>query len=274
MLWSLESVAWLTILLIGLPHGALDPLFAGQMNWLANLRRQLLFFAGYLALAAGVAISWYFMPLLMLIGFLVYSAWHFGGDYAQGLLRLSYGGLILSAPLVCAPVESGLLLQAVSLGESTTMLVRVSPAIAALCAVTLVLTYRISKLRQWAELALLWCSAVVFDPLFYFALYFCCAHSLRHYLHAFTDLNAYSTMHVMLTLVGFSAIAWLVGGGIYYGWLQPHGIEFSALVFIGLAALTVPHMIVMEWYQHWQRGQHALTATMVRNGNFQRGRLQ
>lgn len=262
MLWSLESIAWLFILGIGLPHGALDPLFAEQMRWLDNLQRRFLFFAGYLLLALVVALIWYLLPLFMLTAFLLYSAWHFGGDYVNGFLRFTYGGLILLAPLVWAPVESSEILQAVSLGQDTTFLISVAPAIAIACVAILLLVYRNRNLRHWAELAVLWCCAAVLDPLFYFAVYFCCAHSLRHYRQAFTELQNHSTYRLLLTLVGFSTIAWLAGGAGYYWWLEQRGVAFSALVFIGLAALTVPHMVVMETYHYWRQKQWPPTTTV------------
>ena len=72
--WSWPLLA-LGMLLVGLPHGAIDHLhqFPGK-RWVQLVP----YFALYLALGIGVLLFWWFSPPLALVVFLAYSAWHFG----------------------------------------------------------------------------------------------------------------------------------------------------------------------------------------------------
>ena len=72
--WSWPLLA-LGLLLVGLPHGAIDHLhqFPGK-KW-----SQLVpYFTLYLALGIGVLFFWWISPPLALVVFLAYSSWHFG----------------------------------------------------------------------------------------------------------------------------------------------------------------------------------------------------
>jgi lycopene beta-cyclase len=72
--WSWPLLAF-GLLLVGLPHGAIDHLhqFPGK-KW-----SQLLpYFGLYIGLGIGVLFFWWISPLLALLLFLAYSAWHFG----------------------------------------------------------------------------------------------------------------------------------------------------------------------------------------------------
>jgi len=72
--WS-WSLLGLGLLLVGLPHGAIDHLhqFPGK-KW-----SQLMpYFTLYIVLGIGVLLFWLFSPPFALVAFLAYSAWHFG----------------------------------------------------------------------------------------------------------------------------------------------------------------------------------------------------
>ena len=94
--FSIPLLLWLSliILLLGVPHGALDPIFAQQIFGVKGLLGWSLFAMFYLGLAGGVVLFWYVFPTLWLVGFLLISVWHFSADLAPGTLwlaRLSYG---------------------------------------------------------------------------------------------------------------------------------------------------------------------------------------
>lgn len=63
------------LLMVGLPHGAIDHLHQYPGKKLSQL---LPYFTLYIALGLGVLCFWLLAPPLALILFLVYSAWHFG----------------------------------------------------------------------------------------------------------------------------------------------------------------------------------------------------
>ena len=63
------------LLVVGIPHGALDHL----TGFISNKKKiSLKFIMIYLALMVPIFLLWYWFPVLGLIFFLIYSSWHFG----------------------------------------------------------------------------------------------------------------------------------------------------------------------------------------------------
>lgn len=93
----------LVILVAGLPHGAFD------LYILADLFKGRSFFwaiVGYLALIILTVLLWWLAPQLFLIGFLSYSAFHFGdSDWPADSVvnRLGWGSAIVTLPCLLAP---------------------------------------------------------------------------------------------------------------------------------------------------------------------------
>lgn len=74
-------VIFVLALLIGLPHGASDPLISYRSIW-HNGIDLLRFLSFYLAFAVLVVIIWWYWPALCFLAFWGYSAWHFGHDWS------------------------------------------------------------------------------------------------------------------------------------------------------------------------------------------------
>jgi hypothetical protein len=78
---SIELIAVaFVVLLLGVPHGALDPLFVRRLPGAHTVGGWLAFGMGYAVLAVAVVGLWVVSPSLFLAGFLVISALHFSGD--------------------------------------------------------------------------------------------------------------------------------------------------------------------------------------------------
>ena len=90
----------------------------------------------------------------------------------------------------------------------------------------------------------------ILPPLAAFALYFCVIHSARHLGYTWGRLRAlaYPPSILILLAVSFTLVTW--GVGIVIFWLMPTTeiIDGAILqiIFIGLAALTVPHMLLVD----------------------------
>ena len=76
-------LAAIFISLLGLPHGALDPVVAYQQKVWRKLPGLSLFLGVYILLAVGMIALWWSVPLLGFILFLSFSALHFGSDYLR-----------------------------------------------------------------------------------------------------------------------------------------------------------------------------------------------
>jgi Brp/Blh family beta-carotene 15,15'-monooxygenase len=96
-------VALAAVVIIGLPHGALDGAIAIHLGMSRNLLSLTRFLVLYIAAAAAVVGAWMMAPVACLLVFLVISMLHFGmgdvraGNGWQGMLEaLAHGGLVVA----------------------------------------------------------------------------------------------------------------------------------------------------------------------------------
>ena len=107
--------------------------------------------------------------------------------------------------------------------------------------------------RRWRSTALELCVlAILFaltPPLVGFAVYFCCVHSARHIASIMSSLRQHMSLAAVTVQAAiFSVGSWLAGA-VAIWWLADAGDPQPVVlrvVFIGLAALTVPHMILVD----------------------------
>jgi Brp/Blh family beta-carotene 15,15'-monooxygenase len=88
----------------------------------------------------------------------------------------------------------------------------------------------------------------IVPPLVGFALYFCVIHTGRHMQHIWHHLRRRATSrHILGEAALFTVASW-VGGVMIWLWLDSGNVsqDFLQVIFIGLAALTVPHMILVD----------------------------
>ena len=243
------AVLALGVALLGVPHGALDPWVARRLKLWRGPAGFVAFNLGYVALAALVVGLWLLAPPVALIGFLAVSAWHFGGDWPlPGPARLLAG---LGVVLLPAWRFEGQVAEifAVLAGPGGARIAEIAAmagpgVLLALIAAALVAAR--SSLRAGAELAVIAALALTAPPLVYFITYFCLLHSPRHLRGQIAAaprplrarLGVLAAIYTLITLVVAGAAAW---------WLSGESLEQSTLriVFIGLAALTAPHMLLI-----------------------------
>lgn len=241
------------IILLGVPHGALDTIFAQKLYQVRSFRGWIGFGVLYGAPAAAVVAVWLVMPTVFLLGFLLISAAHFSGDPEEGtrgLSRLLYGGAVIVLPTLLHADEVdrlfGLLAGSEAAARLTSWLASLAwPWLASLVASALLEARRSrpTGLELLATAAL----ATAAPPLVAFAVFFCGMHSARHILR--TIAYASPTAPWLILTAGLLPMA-LVLAALAIGWfcladtlLDARLIQF---VFVGLAALTVPHMTLIE----------------------------
>ena len=99
------------------------------------------------------------------------------------------------------------------------------------------------------EIAVLILIFAISPPLLGFAIYFCCIHSVRHFKHMGERLQStLEKIQITRTTVFFSLLTWAVGLVALTYQSSSVGLEPALLqvIFIGLAALTVPHMLLVD----------------------------
>ena len=266
-------------LLLGLPHGAVDHLVPGfRLGW--RLRVLAGFAAGYAALAAAGWLAFRAAPGAALLAFVAVSVWHFGsGETAFADLRAGrpvrrrvpaavvVGALVLLVPLVRGAEATAAVVAAVVPGSDG----RLPSGLAAVVLgvvlpATAVLAGTLLGARRWldaAELGVLTALVLVVPPLAAFGVWFGCWHAVRHVarvgaedpgnradlvagrlgrpLRRFAVQAALPTAAVLVVL----ALLWSTAGG----WRA-----FVAADVPVLAALTLPHVLVVGWLDRSESG--------------------
>ena len=258
----LSLVALTAIVIIGLPHGAFDGAVALALGYGKTLKSMLGFVVTYVSISLFVVLFWLAFPVLALLLFLAISAVHFGiGDslpgafILRGIQSLAHGGLVVVGVSLMHRPEVDPIFAHLVAGETSLLWAVLSIAAYGLAVILMgyaVLAYRHPKLRlRFGELAGLALVYYLLPPLVGFALYFCVVHSVRHVRHLWNDLrdSAHERRRMLPLAVLFTGASWLAGTITL--WLMPTTTEtldgaILRVVFIGLAALTVPHMILVD----------------------------
>ena len=241
------------ILVLGVPHGAMDTLFAQRLYGLRTAWDWTRFTVGYLVLAGLVVAAWAWAPTAFLVGFLLISVAHFSGDPAEGtpwISRILYGGAVLVLPAGRHQAEmSGLFGQLVG-PEAAGAIMPVLGWLVWPWALGLLVAVGERSVRDRVtafEIAAVGILAFVAPPLLAFTLFFCGMHGARHILRAFRysgrDSWRFLGLVALLPMIGVglaSAAAW------HFLKDAPLDARVVQIVFVGLAALTVPHMVLVE----------------------------
>lgn len=243
--WSIMVAA----IAVGLPHGALDIVIGPRAA------KPSLFFGMYLATAIAVVVVWLAAPMLGLIAFFASSWFHFArGDAAHhhdlgragNLSGVSTAGCAIGLPLVLhagivTPVLSDLTLGTAAITNGQVALAGSSIAVPAIIA-GLVTCFAALRGRQYSavvEIATIAVVAAIVHPLVSFAIYFTLWHAPRHLIALDIGRRAW-----LRTIIATAAT--LLGGACAWQLFEPASPRVTQVVFIGLAALTGPHLVLTE----------------------------
>lgn len=248
--WPLYAILAVGVMIFGLPHGSLDTAVAKQHLGVTEPTRLAGFFAGYLALGGLVLAIWWQIPTLALAAFLLYSAVHFGDDVNARIGRIGatgYGLWLLSLPLVLRPADVLPLFEALGANNAPAILAAAPWTLGVGVVLLAFGLYRSPHraMSDWRDPLLLAVGAALLHPLAYFVAYFCFLHSPRHLELAARDLGL-DSWRARLAAVAPTTLATyaLVLAAIPFLIGLPLDAMVLRLVFITLAALTVPHMIL------------------------------
>ena len=241
------------VLLLGMPHGAFDVVIARRLFGTADFKGWALFSLCYIGLSVAVVGVWIVAPTLFLCAFLIASALHFAGDPAAGVATISralYGGAMIVLPAWWHGEELQRLLGLVAGPDSAMFVARLLSQLAApwLAATMLacVVQFRTSRLAA-CESAGVAALAVAAPPLVAFCAYFCVMHSPRHILRTLAGLKAPEAREALVLAV-WPTLTVLVTAALVIWLAREVALESRVmqLVFVGLAALTLPHMVLLE----------------------------
>lgn len=256
-----DSLSYLIILatiifFLGVPHGALDPIFAKKLLPVSSWQSWSYFVLLYGVLGLVMVIFWVLSPLLFMITFLVLSVLHFSRDLentAPRMTKLLYGGAVIVLPTLLHYDVMVNLFTLILNPEDGLLIVDFLHIIALPYLILLILSIAFESYRntfQGIEILAVSLLAIFAQPLLSFTIFFCGMHSIRHVLRT-QNFSQLSWKNILLTsllpMLGVVLILLL-------SWIflpdSPNYPRILQVIFVGLACLTVPHMLLVDRVKH------------------------
>lgn len=257
------------VAIIGLPHGAFDFHLAARTAPPSSRAKSLFVFCiVYCAIGSAVVITWMVAPAAALLAFLLVSALHFGfGDVSDGGTALGAAeGVARGAVVIGVPIwmhrDDCARLFAYLVPESSSFPIDPIADAAALCGTVAlaglpsILVARVARGERPANqlsgellsaIAVAWLLAFT-PPLLGFLVYFCGWHSLRQAgeiaasLHPTSAMSGFAALaRATAPLVAVVAATAVLASSMVPGLTLDVG-GLTRLVFVGLAALSFPHI--------------------------------
>ena len=265
-----DLFALAAVMLVGLPHGAFDGAIAFCLGFGRSTGNIIGFLVMYLLLAGLSALIWSVSPVFALAAFLGLTIVHFGSGDTEHLFQpgrnlaqrslkacqvLVHGGMVTIVLPVFHSAEVSQFFIILAGPNAILLMDALTPAL--LVWLVAAFIYAVAGLvsRQYGAAALELAGLAVLiwllPPLAGFAVYFCAVHSRRHFTSIWAAMQLYISRRFILFSGGIlTLISWAMGVGLYIS--QTASGSFSAdeafirTVFILLAALTVPHMLLVD----------------------------
>tara|TARA_B100001057_G_scaffold94168_1_gene90491 strand:- start:628 stop:1338 length:711 start_codon:yes stop_codon:yes gene_type:complete len=225
------------------------------------------FYLGYVFLSLFVIIFWLFFPSLLLILFLIIASYHFGKEDSEFLciskglffdiLFFLKGSIVISAPLIFQKSKTLEIFN--TIGMNTELIIFSSDLLVIIFILLSILSSFIivSSVRNLYALVLVLDLMAILvlnyflQPLLAFTLYFCFLHSIRHSISLMYELDNNLTKSIPIFFKKSLPLTLLTGFLFVIIFILLMG-EFDVsnsinkVIFIGLAALTLPH-ITLEY---------------------------
>ena len=267
-------ICLLLILTIGVSHGSLDHIKGKKLFNILNIKKISIFYFSYILIAISVIIIWTIMPSISLIIFLIVASFHFGKEdtqflinensYFNQLLFFFKGLLIVLTPMFFhfnetvaifkfLLVNNEIFYSTLSFIENNKIL-PIGIILSTLSSIYLSLNeFDIKKLTIFFDYFSIIILNYYLSPLIAFTIYFCFLHSIRHSITLIyeidkNDLNNGLKVFVKksLPLTALTAIFCLIGLYLLNNSYNLNSSIFK-IIFIGLASLTFPH-ILLEYF--------------------------
>ena len=243
----------------GIAHGSLDFLIAKRLGIVKTLIQKIIFLFTYIFLAIFFATLWIEKPELCLTIFLLISVFHFGISDSLvknkfGLLEIFIRGSIpIYFPIYYYSDQVGIIFSHLYVDnlffEEIKRIIIFLFFFVHLCIIYFVLAMFKNNEKEknniFLEIFLLYFCFTYFEPFIAFSIYFCFFHSLRH-LNDEKVENKVSFFQIIKETIPFTLVVFITS--IYFFFFVDIGIEsykFFPILFITLASLTVPHMLLV-----------------------------
>ncbi len=252
------------ILSIGISHGALDNLKGKKLLKILKFKSIFVFYIGYITLSLFIILCWILIPTLTLTIFLGVACYHFGKEdtdflvkkksFFINLLFTLKGSIIIISPLLFNFQDTADIFKLLNFDIS-------------IFGINQIFLYSILFLSFSSNIALSFNqesdfkSLIMMDfisililnfflsPILAFTIYFCFLHSLRHSFSLIFELSknfkrgAFMFIQKALPLTIATVLIYVISF-YYLNNLFVIDETIYKLIFIGLASLTFPHILL------------------------------
>ncbi len=258
---TLNIISFVLIFFIGLPHGSFDGAVASLVGFKTKIQF-IQFLISYIILFIFVILSWLYFPILTLFIFLTMTIIHFGlCDWTnfkikehKFVISFTYGMTIIFGIIFFNENESFKIFKYLT-NDNIYNFQKYFFVPYTLTIISIIffiyLSFYEKKLRLGViEILFFLIIFYLFDPLLCFAIYFCFFHTYKHLKHLIKNIyvNLSNKKFVLYSTLVFTIISWMGGILIVLFLIQNFTLYESIIkvIFIGLAALTLPHMILVD----------------------------
>ncbi|MAH88716.1 MAG: hypothetical protein CMJ06_01515 [Pelagibacterales bacterium] len=239
------------IVFFGLPHGALDTLIAKKFNLYKNFYQFLIFNFVYISLALIIFMIWQIIPTFSLAIFLIISGYHFSEDWdsynIDKIKKLALGFSIINLPVLFNMDLVEEIYYYITSSDYVYSFLSFQLAISYLNLLLLlyILLSKTMSINIFLQIVLLILSAFILDPIPFFICYFCFFHSLKNFKESKILLLNINKRKITFAAFINTLLSIILGVIIFFLIYSDFNLKnITSLIFIGLAALTVPHMLL------------------------------
>ena len=252
------------ILSLGISHGALDHIKGKKLLRILNYKLTIIFYIFYILIGLIIILLWLLFPKILLFVFLIVASFHFGKEDSEfinyktnkELIYFFKGSLIITAPLLFHKSETLEIFNNLNFNISQNLLIS-NEFLYLFILISFFANILISFNKQIDTKSILIMDFIsilllnyFLNPILAFTVYFCFLHSIRHSFKLSNELNRNDFIKGFKEFI-IKAIPLTILTGILFLisllYLKNYYLLDSAIskvIFIGLASLTFPHILL------------------------------
>ena len=261
---SFILICFFLILILGVSHGALDNIKGRKLIKILKIKNISYFYLVYIFIGLGIVLLWILFPQSLLLLFLIIASYHFGKEDSEFisknqkqsfLLRTFKGSIIIVSPLLFNQNKTLEIFNSINFDLSNTLLVK-TEFLVILLLLSFISNLILSFNKNYDEKSVLLMDFfsiitlnIFLNPLLAFTIYFCFLHSFRHSIKLIFELNKNFKIGIFLFIKKALPLTFITGI-IFIVALNFLNYEFklnesvNMVIFIGLASLTFPHILL------------------------------